>query len=73
MCRAILQGNKLAKVRLVKVRKKKQLLQVSLFENLESMNHFIATSDALPCLAYLSFIHEKAMYRYVLDGKSALA
>ena len=24
-------------------------------------------------LPYLSFIYEKAMYRYVLDGKSALA
>ena len=24
-------------------------------------------------LPYLSSIHEKAMYRYVLDGKSALA
>ena len=25
------------------------------------------------CLPYLSSIHEKAMYRYVLEGESALA
>ena len=33
----------------------------------------LATLEVNFFFPYLSSIHEKAMYRYVLDGKSALA